>query len=77
MHSYARNVNLKRKCGKKYVGTRNLIFFENNTVIFLISNVLYPFGLFSWNNGLNVPDYRAPWFITDFTVVALLDVIEM
>ena len=39
---------------KKYEKHNILIFLENKTVIcFLIPDVLQPFGLFSWYNGVN------------------------
>ena len=58
MHSYAIGMNLNKNVLKKYVQIQNFMFYffgkqNGENFIFLIPNVLQPFGLFSWYNGLN------------------------
>ena len=56
VHSYARNFNLNRKCGKECVKTQNFDFLKNKTVnFFIIPNALQSIRLFSRNNSSNVP----------------------
>ena len=45
VHSYARNINLKGKYGKKYEQPQHFDVFENKTVIFFLSQMFYsPLG---------------------------------
>ena len=42
VHSYARNMNLNRKCANKYVRTQNLIFLNKMVnFFFFLSKMLY------------------------------------
>ena len=54
VHSYAKDIYLNRNVLKKYVETQNFVLGDSTTVnfVFTIPNVLKPFGLFSWCNGL-------------------------